>query len=85
MHTHRYVAAVELLGERDEALEELRADLMDVKNLYRGVCVCVVCRGCAAGCHVAAGGLWTSPPSMDPVQVQVLARVLLAIKKPGVR
>ena len=31
----RYVAAVELLGERDEALEELRADLQDVKNLYR--------------------------------------------------
>lgn len=31
----RYVAAVELLGERDETLEELRADLMDVKNLYR--------------------------------------------------
>lgn len=26
---------MELLGERDEALEELRADLMDVKNLYR--------------------------------------------------
>lgn len=31
----RYTAAVELLGERDEALEELRADLMDVKLLYR--------------------------------------------------
>lgn len=24
-----------MLGERDEALEELRADLMDVKNLYK--------------------------------------------------
>ncbi len=32
---HRYVAAVELLGERDESLEELKADLMDVKQLYR--------------------------------------------------
>lgn len=31
----RYGAAVELLGERDEALEELRADLMDVKGLYK--------------------------------------------------
>ncbi|GAX82954.1 hypothetical protein CEUSTIGMA_g10381.t1 [Chlamydomonas eustigma] len=35
MSKQRYVAAVELLGERDEALEELRADLQDVKNLYR--------------------------------------------------
>ena len=33
--TSRYAAAVEMLGERDEALEELRADLQDVKNLYR--------------------------------------------------
>ena len=32
---YRYTAAVELLGERDEELEELRADLRDVKNLYR--------------------------------------------------
>ncbi len=31
----RYAAAVEMLGERDESLEELRADLEDVKNLYR--------------------------------------------------
>lgn len=31
----KYIAAVELLGERDEVLEELRADLEDVKNLYR--------------------------------------------------
>ncbi|KAJ9527464.1 hypothetical protein QJQ45_025788, partial [Haematococcus lacustris] len=31
----RYVAAVELLGERDEALEELRADLLDVRNMYK--------------------------------------------------
>lgn len=31
----RYTAAVEMLGERDESLEELRADLQDVKNLYR--------------------------------------------------
>jgi hypothetical protein len=37
LHKCRYVAAVELLGERDEALEELRADLMDVKSLLRDV------------------------------------------------
>lgn len=53
----RYVAAVELLGERDESLEELRADLMDVKNLYREqiefmvglLCVSRVCVLHAAG------------------------------------
>ena len=26
---------MEMLGEKDESLEELRADLEDVKNLYR--------------------------------------------------
>jgi capsule polysaccharide export protein KpsE/RkpR len=31
----RYVAAVELVGERDERLEELSADLADVKALYK--------------------------------------------------
>lgn len=31
----RYAAAVELLGERDERLEELSADLRDVKSLYQ--------------------------------------------------
>eukprot|EP00803_Ostreobium_quekettii_P008079 evm.model.scf_194.7 EVM.evm.TU.scf_194.7 scf_194:69068-76365(+) len=31
----RYAAAVELLGEREEQLEELRADLQDVKELYK--------------------------------------------------
>jgi hypothetical protein len=31
----RYSAAVELVGERDEQVEELRADLADVKHLYR--------------------------------------------------
>ena len=31
----KYIAAVELLGEKDEVLEELRADLEDVKNLYK--------------------------------------------------
>jgi F0F1-type ATP synthase delta subunit len=31
----RYAAAVELLGERDEQLEELAADLADVKQLYK--------------------------------------------------
>jgi hypothetical protein len=31
----RYTAAVELLGERDEQLEEMAADLTDVKQLYK--------------------------------------------------
>ncbi len=31
----RYIAAVELLGERDESLEELRADLHEVKHMYK--------------------------------------------------
>ena len=31
----RYAAAVELVGERDEQLEELANDLEDVKQLYR--------------------------------------------------
>lgn len=31
----RYAAAVELLGERDEQLEEMAADLVDMKQLYR--------------------------------------------------
>lgn len=31
----RYRAAVELLGERDEEVEELRADIQDVKELYK--------------------------------------------------
>lgn len=31
----RYAAAVELVGERDEQLEELAADLADVKALFR--------------------------------------------------
>lgn len=31
----RYAAAVELLGERDEQLEEMAADLVDVKQLYK--------------------------------------------------
>ncbi|KAG1674585.1 hypothetical protein FOA52_001834 [Chlamydomonas sp. UWO 241] len=31
----RYRAAVEMVGERDEALEEIRSDLADVKLLYR--------------------------------------------------
>jgi hypothetical protein len=30
-----YSAAVELLGERDEQMDELRADLEDVKTMYR--------------------------------------------------
>jgi L-lactate utilization protein LutB len=31
----RYAAAVELVGERDEQLEELANDLEDVKQMYR--------------------------------------------------
>jgi TATA element modulatory factor len=31
----RHSAAVELLGEREEALAELRADVEDMKALYR--------------------------------------------------
>ena len=31
----RYGAAMEMLGERDEKLEELRADLQDVKEMYK--------------------------------------------------
>ncbi|KAI3980188.1 hypothetical protein MKX01_033329 [Papaver californicum] len=31
----RHSAALELMGERDEELEELRADIMDVKEMYR--------------------------------------------------
>ena len=31
----RYAQAVELVGERDEQVEELKADLTDVKHLYR--------------------------------------------------
>jgi len=31
----RYAAAVELAGERDEQLDEARADLADMKALFR--------------------------------------------------
>jgi hypothetical protein len=31
----KYLAAVELVGERDERLEEMAADLEDVKALYK--------------------------------------------------
>ena len=31
----KYLAAVEMLGERDEQLEELQADLADLKQLHR--------------------------------------------------
>ena len=31
----RYASAMELLGEKDEQLSELRADLEDVKLMYR--------------------------------------------------
>ncbi|KAJ0834041.1 putative TATA element modulatory factor 1, TATA binding protein [Helianthus annuus] len=31
----RHTAALELMGERDEELEELRADIADLKEMYR--------------------------------------------------
>jgi hypothetical protein len=31
----RLAAATELIGERDETLEELRADLVDIKSMYK--------------------------------------------------
>ena len=31
----RYASALELMGERDEQVEELQADLEDVKQMYR--------------------------------------------------
>lgn len=31
----RYQASLELLGERTEQVEELRADIADVKDMYR--------------------------------------------------
>ncbi|XP_071736509.1 golgin candidate 5-like isoform X1 [Rutidosis leptorrhynchoides] len=31
----RHSAALELMGERDEQLEELRADIVDLKEVYR--------------------------------------------------
>jgi chromosome segregation ATPase len=31
----RHAAALELMGERDEELEELRADIVDLKEMYR--------------------------------------------------
>ncbi|CAN4098342.1 unnamed protein product [Withania somnifera] len=31
----RHSAALELMGERDEELEELRADIIDMKEMYR--------------------------------------------------
>lgn len=33
--SHRYHAALEMLGERTEQVEELRADIADVKEMYR--------------------------------------------------
>lgn len=32
---HRYRSCVELLGEKDEKLSELEADLRDIKEVYR--------------------------------------------------
>ncbi|XLR39393.1 hypothetical protein S83_024053, partial [Arachis hypogaea] len=31
----RHSVALELMGERDEELEELRADIVDLKEMYR--------------------------------------------------
>lgn len=45
----RYAAAVELLGERDEQLEEMAADLADVKQLYKQQIEALVAQLAAAG------------------------------------
>jgi nitrate reductase assembly molybdenum cofactor insertion protein NarJ len=45
----RYAAAVELLGERDETLEEMAADLADVKQLYKQQIEALVAQLAAAG------------------------------------
>ncbi len=58
----RYLAAVELLGERDEALDELRNDLMDVKNLYREQIDWLIARLQEA----APGSLACQPPASAP-------------------
>ncbi len=33
--TQRYNTALQLIGEKEEQLEELRADIQDVKSLYK--------------------------------------------------
>lgn len=48
----RYAAAVELLGERDEQLEELAADLADVKQLYKQQIEALVAQLAQAGTPV---------------------------------
>jgi F0F1-type ATP synthase delta subunit len=48
----RYAAAVELLGERDEQLEELAADLADVKQLYKQQIEALVAQLALAGTPV---------------------------------
>jgi len=45
----RYAAAVELLGERDEQLEEMAADLADVKQLYKQQIEALVAQLAATG------------------------------------
>lgn len=45
----RYAAAVELLGERDEQLEEMAADLMDIKHMYKQQIEALVVQLAAAG------------------------------------
>jgi hypothetical protein len=52
----RYAAAVELLGERDEQLEELAADLADVKQLYKSQIEALVAQLAAAGDGGGGGG-----------------------------
>nr|KAJ0212156.1 hypothetical protein LSAT_V11C400197800 [Lactuca sativa] len=42
----RHSAALELMGERDEELEELRADIVDVKEMYREQVNMLVNKGC---------------------------------------
>lgn len=50
----RYAAAVELLGERDEQLEEMAADLADVKQLYKQQIEALVAQLAEAGAPAQA-------------------------------
>ncbi len=56
----RYAAAIELVGERDEQMEELRADLMDVKHLYKDQIEYLVGQLAAAGRLDAAAAMPSS-------------------------
>ena len=52
----RHASALELMGERDEQVEELRADLADVKEMYREQ-IDMLVRQVGLGGGWGAGGL----------------------------